>query len=194
MLSGIVRMRRYPFAAATHARAIPVFPLVGSTIVVTPGWMTPSSSARSIIATPMRSLTENPGLNDEFADKYSGRISREPRQPHQGRVADQFRCVICDGGAVSPRCEIAIDVFDRANGSVCHCGSAPQRVRTGRCSDVIVEFLIKLFKHRLGYPRPQEWLRTRLSVVRFRLDNRVHCPTRPRRRRSALSSRWARSL
>lgn len=37
MLAGIVRMRRYPLAAATKASAIPVFPDVGSIRVVTPG-------------------------------------------------------------------------------------------------------------------------------------------------------------
>jgi hypothetical protein len=37
---------------------MPVLPLVGSTMVVTPGWINPAASASSIIATPMRSLTE----------------------------------------------------------------------------------------------------------------------------------------
>src|SRR4051794_33340433 len=41
---------------------MPVFPLVASTIVVRPGSMRPSRSAASIMATPMRSLTEPPGL------------------------------------------------------------------------------------------------------------------------------------
>src|SRR4051794_27360128 len=43
---------------------MPVLPLVASTIVVLPGSMRPSRSAASIIATPMRSLTLPPGLND----------------------------------------------------------------------------------------------------------------------------------
>jgi hypothetical protein len=42
---------------------MPVLPLVASTIVVRPGSMRPSASAASIIATPMRSLTEPPGLS-----------------------------------------------------------------------------------------------------------------------------------
>src|ERR1700754_3033267 len=42
---------------------MPVLPLVASTIVVRPGSIRPSRSAASIIATPMRSLTEPPGLN-----------------------------------------------------------------------------------------------------------------------------------
>ena len=42
---------------------MPVLPLVASTIVVRPGSIRPSASAASIIATPMRSLTEPPGLN-----------------------------------------------------------------------------------------------------------------------------------
>src|SRR3954447_13340647 len=43
---------------------MPVLPDVASTIVVRPGSMRPSASAASIIATPMRSLTLPPGLND----------------------------------------------------------------------------------------------------------------------------------
>src|SRR4051812_11646075 len=42
---------------------MPVLPLVASTIVVRPGSMMPSASAASIIATPIRSLTEPPGLS-----------------------------------------------------------------------------------------------------------------------------------
>ncbi len=41
---------------------MPVLPDVGSTIVVRPGTITPSASAASIMATPMRSLTLPPGL------------------------------------------------------------------------------------------------------------------------------------
>src|SRR5262249_41159593 len=51
-------------AAHTNASAIPVLPLVASTIVVRPGSIRPSASAAAIIATPMRSLTLPPGLND----------------------------------------------------------------------------------------------------------------------------------
>ena len=43
---------------------MPVLPDVASTIVVRPGSMSPSASAASIIATPMRSLTLPPGLKD----------------------------------------------------------------------------------------------------------------------------------
>ena len=50
-------------AAHTKASAMPVLPLVASTIVVRPGSIRPSRSAASIIATPMRSLTEPPGLS-----------------------------------------------------------------------------------------------------------------------------------
>ena len=42
---------------------MPVLPDVASTIVVRPGSMRPSRSAASSIATPMRSLTDPPGLN-----------------------------------------------------------------------------------------------------------------------------------
>ena len=56
-------MQRYPRAAQTIASAIPVLPEVGSTITVRPGSIRPSASAASIIATPIRSLIEPPGLN-----------------------------------------------------------------------------------------------------------------------------------
>ncbi len=42
---------------------MPVLPDVASTIVVRPGSIRPSASAASIIATPMRSFTDPPGLN-----------------------------------------------------------------------------------------------------------------------------------
>ena len=51
-------------AAQTNASAIPVLPLVASTIVVRPGSILPSASAASIIATPMRSFTLPPGFKD----------------------------------------------------------------------------------------------------------------------------------
>src|SRR4051794_9249012 len=42
---------------------MPVLPDVASTIVVRPGSIRPSRSAAATMATPMRSLTEPPGLN-----------------------------------------------------------------------------------------------------------------------------------
>src|SRR4051794_19206944 len=42
---------------------MPVYPAVASTMVVRPGSIRPSASAASIIATPMRSLTDPPGLS-----------------------------------------------------------------------------------------------------------------------------------
>ncbi len=64
MLSGMTRISGYPLAAQTKARAMPVLPLVGSTIVVLPGMMRPWASSASIIATPMRSLTLPIGLKN----------------------------------------------------------------------------------------------------------------------------------
>jgi hypothetical protein len=61
MDAGIVRTSLYPLAAATKARAMPVLPDVGSTSVVLPGEMRPFCSASSIMARPMRSLTEQHG-------------------------------------------------------------------------------------------------------------------------------------
>jgi len=57
IVSGIVKITLYPRAAPTKASAIPVLPLVGSTIVP-PGLSSPFSSASQIIAVPMRHLTE----------------------------------------------------------------------------------------------------------------------------------------
>lgn len=48
-------------AAATIARAIPVFPEVGSTSTVSPGVMSPRFWASLIIEKPMRSFTELQG-------------------------------------------------------------------------------------------------------------------------------------
>ncbi len=57
IVSGISSVQAYPRAAATKARAIPVFPLVGS-INSLPGLRIPRCSASQIIDAPMRHLTE----------------------------------------------------------------------------------------------------------------------------------------
>jgi hypothetical protein len=72
MVSGIVRMQRYPFAAHTNASAMPVLPDVGSTIVV-PSPTRPSRSSASIIETPILSLTLAIGLNDSSFNRTSAR-------------------------------------------------------------------------------------------------------------------------
>ena len=72
-------------AAHTNASAMPVLPLVASTIVVRPGSIRPSASAASIIATPMRSLTEPPGLNISSLAKTS---------PRRVRPASRVSCTI----------------------------------------------------------------------------------------------------
>ena len=61
MVSGIVRIARYPFAAAIAASPIPVFPEVGS-MITEPSFNRPFSSASSIIAFAIRSLTLPAGL------------------------------------------------------------------------------------------------------------------------------------
>ena len=61
--SGMVSVKEYPLAAATKARAMPVFPLVGSMIRV-PFFNVPAFSAVSIIARPMRSFTLESGLKN----------------------------------------------------------------------------------------------------------------------------------
>ena len=63
MLLGMVRISRYPLAAQTKASASPVLPEVGSISTVS-GPIRPSFSAASIMARPMRSLTEPSGLKN----------------------------------------------------------------------------------------------------------------------------------
>ncbi|CFW19699.1 Uncharacterised protein [Bordetella pertussis] len=60
-LSGMMRTIRYPRMAAVMASAMPVLPLVAS-IRVSPGWISPRSSARRIMDRAGRSLTEPAGL------------------------------------------------------------------------------------------------------------------------------------
>ncbi len=74
-------------AAHTNASAMPVLPLVASTIVVRPGSIRPSASAASIIATPIRSLTDPPGLNISSLPNTT-RVGREPGELHHRRAAD----------------------------------------------------------------------------------------------------------
>src|SRR6185369_17502688 len=61
MLSGMTRISRYPFTAATIARPMPVLPEVGS-MIVPPGLRAPERSASSTMDSAMRSLIEPPGL------------------------------------------------------------------------------------------------------------------------------------
>src|ERR1035438_5839652 len=61
MLSGMVRVMGYPRAAATNARAIPVFPLVGSMSAL-PGFRMPRFSASQTMEAPIRHFTEYAGL------------------------------------------------------------------------------------------------------------------------------------
>ena len=61
MVSGMVRIIRYPFAAAMDARPMPVLPDVGS-IITESAPRSPFSSASSIIALAIRSFTLPAGL------------------------------------------------------------------------------------------------------------------------------------
>src|ERR1017187_8935627 len=61
MVSGMVSVMGYPRAAATKARAIPVFPLVGSMSAL-PGFRMPRFSASQTIEAPIRHFTEYAGL------------------------------------------------------------------------------------------------------------------------------------
>ncbi len=60
-LSGITTVSAYPFRRATIARAMPVFPDVGSRIVLS-GVSSPLASASSIIRRAIRSFVEPVGL------------------------------------------------------------------------------------------------------------------------------------
>ena len=98
----------YPLAAQTKASAIPVLPEVGSTITV-PGRIWPALSAASIIARPMRSLTEESGLKNSHLP--SDRRGRRPRpravQAHERRRADRLEDAVVD-----PAAELADGVPD----------------------------------------------------------------------------------
>ena len=66
---------------------MPVLPLVGS--MITDPLSSPRFSASSIIATPIRSLTLESGLNNSsFAKTVAFRPCRNSVQLHQRRVAD----------------------------------------------------------------------------------------------------------
>ena len=71
MVSGIVRIIRYPFTVAAAASPIPVFPEVGS-MITEPSFKRPFASASSIIAFAIRSLTLPAGLKDStFAISFA---------------------------------------------------------------------------------------------------------------------------
>ena len=83
MLSGITRISFSPLAAATKASAMPVLPLVGSTMTVS-SLISPLASSASIMETPMRSFTEPIGLkNSSLASTiplgFSSAVSRGRR-------------------------------------------------------------------------------------------------------------------
>ena len=73
IVSGIVRMSLYPFAAATNASPIPVFPLVGSIRTVS-GFISPVSSPYLMSATPTLSFTLLCGLKDSSFTSTSASI------------------------------------------------------------------------------------------------------------------------
>ena len=75
MVSGITMIIRYPLAAATDARPMPVLPLVGS-IITDPSVRFPAASASSIIALAIRSFTEPAGLKySSLATTFAFRFS-----------------------------------------------------------------------------------------------------------------------
>jgi len=70
----MTRTSLYPLAAQTKARAIPVLPLVGSKMIVSP-LMCPAFSAASIMDTPMRSFTLLKGLKDS---SFTSTVASKP--------------------------------------------------------------------------------------------------------------------
>src|SRR2546427_618718 len=70
ILSGMVKTQRYPFTAAASASPTPIWPAGASTIRPRV-WRRPPRWAASIIATPMRSFTDPPGLKNS-ALAYTG--------------------------------------------------------------------------------------------------------------------------
>ena len=75
IVSGMVIIMSYPFAAAAEASPIPVLPLVGS-IITDPFFNNPLFSASSIIALAILSFTLPAGLkSSNFANRTAGTFS-----------------------------------------------------------------------------------------------------------------------
>ncbi|GAC1581273.1 MAG: hypothetical protein NVS3B27_23980 [Novosphingobium sp.] len=87
-----------------------MLPLVGSTITESPGATLPSASAASIIATPIRSFTEPPGLRYSSLTQTSP-SSSDPRRRNATSgvpptVADASGLILSVGAplaAIGPR-------------------------------------------------------------------------------------------
>ena len=78
---------------------MPVLPLVGSMMVVSL-LILPSRSAASIMATPMRSLTDQSGLKfSSLADDGRLGVADDAAQADQRRVADALGDVVVDPAA-----------------------------------------------------------------------------------------------
>ena len=99
MLSGMVTVSLYPLAAHVNAKPMPVLPDVGSMISVFL-LILPFFSASSIIATPMRSFTDQSGLKFSiFATTVPGMPAANRRTLDQRRVADAFRDAVVNSSA-----------------------------------------------------------------------------------------------
>ena len=73
-----------------------MLPLVGSTITDLPGSISPSPSAASIIATPIRSLTDPPGL------RLSSLTQTSPPSPSPSRESATIGVSPTTAAAVGP--------------------------------------------------------------------------------------------
>ena len=109
-----------------------MLPLVGSTITDRPGPTSPSSSAASIIATPIRSLTEPPGLKySSFAQTSAPRPSREAPQRDQRRLAHDSGSLGPDSHSEDPSSILRRGVGDASAGSglICDGSGGSRRLR-----------------------------------------------------------------
>ena len=99
IVSGIVRMRRYPLAAATNARPMPVLPDVGSMRTDLPG-RDPSLLLERLDHRDADAVLHGVGGIEELELRRHGRAGRDAGghavQADERRAADEFRDVGCD--------------------------------------------------------------------------------------------------
>jgi hypothetical protein len=91
---GMTTSIRYPFTAPTMLNALPVLPLLASTMV-SPGWSSPSRSARSTIQRAIRALMEPEGFRNSSLVQMPS-ISMRGVPPIASRIvrADPDGCLL----------------------------------------------------------------------------------------------------
>jgi hypothetical protein len=118
MLSGMVRMQRYPLKAAMNASPMPVLPLVGSTMTP-PGFKSPRFSPSSIMARAIRSFTLESGLRDSSfttTSAFMPAVSLFKRTsgvlPMSSRMFDLMFIAPSPWSGVQRLVDIVLDVID----------------------------------------------------------------------------------